>query len=99
MVSEEQPALMMGTIYNLEELSDYEYLLSHFYTVEPTTAVTAQELDAEKLLAEDMTIDRTVDGPQILIYHTHSQEGFADSVPGDPVHDDRGRGGDIWRNF
>ena len=84
LVSEEQPASHMGTIYNLEELSDYEYLLSHFYTVEPPTAVTAQELDAEKLLAEDMTIDRTVDGPQILIYHTHSQEGFADSVPGDP---------------
>lgn len=84
LVSEEQPASHMGTIYNLEELSDYEYLLSHFYAVEPTTAVTAQELDAEKLLAEDMTIDRTVDGPQILIYHTHSQEGFADSVPGDP---------------
>lgn len=84
LVSEEQSAAHMGTIYNLEELSDYEYLLSHFYTVEPTTAVTAQELDAEKLLAEDMTIDRTVDGPQILIYHTHSQEGFADSVPGDP---------------
>ena len=84
LVSEEQPASHMGIIYNLEELSDYEYLLSHFYTVEPTTAVTAQELDAEKLLAEDMTIDRTVDGPQILIYHTHSQEGFVDSVPGDP---------------
>lgn len=84
LVSEEQSASHMGIIYNLEELSDYEYLLSHFYTVEPTTAVTAQELDAEKLLAEDMTIDRTVDGPQILIYHTHSQEGFVDSVPGDP---------------
>ena len=85
LVSEDQSVSHMGTIYNLEELSDYEYLLSHFYTVEPTTAVTAQELDAEKLLAEDMTIDRTVDGPQILIYHTHSQEGFADSVPGDPT--------------
>lgn len=85
LVSEDQSVSHMGTIYNLEELSDYEYLLSHFYTVEPTTAVTAQELDAEKLLAEDMTIDRTADGPQILIYHTHSQEGFADSVPGDPT--------------
>ena len=83
LVSEEQSASHMGIIYNLEELSDYEYLLSHFYTVEPTTAVTAQELDAEKLLAEDMTIDRTVDGPQILIYHTHAQEGYADSVEGD----------------
>lgn len=84
LVSEEQPVSRVETIYNLEELSDYEYLLSHFYTVEPTTTVTAEELDAEKLLAEDMTIDKTVDGPQILIYHTHSQEGFVDSVPGDP---------------
>ena len=84
LVSEEQPVSRVGTIYNLEELSDYEYLLSHFYTVEPTTTVTAEELDAEKLLAEDMTIDKTADGPQILIYHTHSQEGFVDSVPEDP---------------
>ena len=84
LVPEEQPVSHGGTIYNMEELSDYEYLLSHFYTVEPTTTVTAEELDAEKLLAQDMTIDKTADGPQILIYHTHSQEGFVDSVPGDP---------------
>ena len=58
--------------------------MSYFYNVDSKISVTAQEQDAEKLLAEDMTIDRTVDGPQILIYHTHSQEGFADSVPGDP---------------
>ena len=30
-----------------------------------------------------MSIDKEVEGPQILIYHTHSQEGFVDSVPGD----------------
>src|SRR5699024_3414370 len=29
------------------------------------------------------SINMDVDGPQILIYHTHSQEGFVDSVPGD----------------
>ena len=91
LVSEEQSASHMGIIYNLEELSDYEYLLSHFYTVEPTTAVTAQELDAEKLLAEDMTIDRTVDGPQILSYpFTGRICGFC---AGRSVNDDRGRRG------
>ena len=30
-----------------------------------------------------MTLPQEGDGPQILIYHTHSQEAFADSVPGD----------------
>ncbi len=31
-------------------------------------------------------IDRSVNGPQILIYHTHSQEAFADSEPGNMAH-------------
>lgn len=25
----------VGTLYNLEELSDFDYLTSHFYTIEP----------------------------------------------------------------
>ena len=73
----------VGTLYNLEELSDFDYLTSHFYTIEPNTYITPEELDAETLLSEDMGIDKSVDGPQILIYHTHSQETFVDSVPGD----------------
>ena len=82
--AEEPEISTAGAIFNLEELSDYDYLIEHFYTVEPTTMITGEELNAEKLLSKDMTIDKTADGPQILIYHTHSQEGFADSVPGDP---------------
>ena len=82
--AEPKPDLIEGgTIYNLEELSDFDFLLSHFYTVESNTSISAAELHAEKLLDKDMTIDCDVDGPQILIYHTHSQEGFVDSVPGD----------------
>ena len=82
--AEPKPDLIEGgTIYNLEELSDFDFLLSHFYTVESNTSISAAELNVEKLLEKDMTIDCDVDGPQILIYHTHSQEGFVDSVPGD----------------
>lgn len=29
-----------------------------------------------------MTVDHSVDGPEILIYHSHSQEGFVDSEEG-----------------
>ena len=74
---------MAGTIYNLEELADFDFLFSSFYTIENNTTVTADQLNAEKLLSRDMSIDMDTDGPQILIYHTHSQEGFVDSVPGD----------------
>ncbi|MCD8249949.1 MAG: stage II sporulation protein P [Lachnospiraceae bacterium] len=83
METEESTPAQAGQIYSLEELSDFDYLLSNFYTVESNTIVTAEDLNAEKLLAKNMTIDKEVDGPQILIYHTHSQEGFVDSVPGD----------------
>lgn len=88
---EEQPAdaegdtktVTAGTIYNLEELSDFDFLMENFYTIENNTTVSQADLNAETLLSKDMSIDMDVDGPQILIYHTHSQEGFVDSVPGD----------------
>lgn len=79
----EPSAVSAGMIYSMEELSDFDFLLEHFYTLDKTTTVTAEDLNAEALLARDMTIDKEVEGPQILIYHTHSQEGFVDSVPGD----------------
>lgn len=72
-----------GTIYNLEELSDFDFLLGNFYTVESNTTISPEDLNAETLLSKDMRINKEVDGPQILIYHTHSQEGFVDSIPGD----------------
>jgi stage II sporulation protein P len=81
--TEEEEQTEETPLYSMEELSDYDFLLSHFYTVETNTEISSEELDAEKLLSMDMRIDRDVDGPQILIYHTHSQEGFVDSVPGD----------------
>ena len=32
---------------------------------------------------EDLKIDQSKGGPKVLIYHTHSQEAFADSTEGD----------------
>ena len=66
-----------------KKLSDFEYLLSHFYTVDGSTSVTTKDLNAKKLLKKDMRIDQSKDGPKILIYHTHSQEDFKDSKKGD----------------
>lgn len=83
-ISEEAPvAITAGTIYNMEELSDFDFLFSNFYSMDKTTTISPEDLNAEALLSRDMSIDKNVEGPQILIYHTHSQEGFVDSVPGD----------------
>lgn len=77
------PASERSAYYSLNDLSDYSFLVRNFYIVDPSTSVTAEQINAQSMLSRDMTIDTAVDGPQILIYHTHSQEAFADSVPGD----------------
>lgn len=69
---------------NRKKLKDFDYLLQHFYQVDNTTTIGSKQLNAEKLLAYDLTLDGKAEGAQILIYHTHSQEGYADSVAGDP---------------
>lgn len=69
--------------YQWEELSDYESLIKAFYAVDSTTVAGEELLQAEALLERDMRIAGSADSPQILIYHTHSRENFADSVPGD----------------
>lgn len=71
-------------IINRTKLQDFDYLRQTFYQVDNTTTVDKTLLDVNKLLTKDMTLKKEVDGPQILIYHTHSQEGYADSLPGDP---------------
>ena len=68
--------------FSKEKLADFDYLRQNFYTVDRTTTITGDQLNAEKMLSEDMHLAKNVDGPQILIYHTHSQEGYADSTPG-----------------
>jgi len=67
---------------NKEDYRDLDELVKSFYTVDPTTAVEESFLNIESLLAVDCTIDKKAEGPQILLYHTHSQESFADSKPG-----------------
>ena len=67
----------------LEKLQDFNYLLSNYYTVDSTTTIGADQLNVDALLGKNMQINTTTKGPKVLIYHTHSQETFADSKPGD----------------
>lgn len=70
-------------IYTEENLYDFQYLLYHYFSMDVTTSIDEERLDGKKLLSMDMTMEKKPNEPQILIYHTHSQEAFADSVPGD----------------
>ena len=77
-----QPAARQVQI-DRAQLSDYETLVQNFYAIDANTMAGSDQLSAEKLLGMDMTLAKEGEKPQILIYHTHSQEAFADSVPGD----------------
>ena len=72
-------------IINLQKLQDFDYLRQNFYQVDSSTTIGSDLLNVEKLLGQDVTLAEGVEGPQILIYHTHSQEAYADSTPGDPA--------------
>ena len=68
---------------DLAAFQDYETLVREFYTIDANTMAGSDQLNVNQLSAKDMTISKDSAGPQILIYHTHSQEGYVDSVPGD----------------
>lgn len=68
--------------YSLEKLKQFDYLMQNYYIVDSSTKAIAEVFDADKLLSMDLTIKKTQDAPQILIYHTHASETYADSRPG-----------------
>ena len=68
---------------SIDQLRDFNYLVSHYYTVDSTTMIGQEQLNVDELLAKDMHIDTSGEGPKVLIFHTHSQETFVDSVEGD----------------
>ena len=67
----------------LEKFQDFDFVMNSFYTVDKTTSMTKEQLDAPALVQMDMRMKTDNSQPQILIYHSHSQEEFIDSIPGD----------------
>lgn len=75
---------MQGTVYPMESLRDYSFLMNNFFVVDATTEATSDIIDGSSLLAKDLTMDLSGEEPKILIYHTHSQEAYIDSEAGNP---------------
>lgn len=71
-----------GIVYSMEELSDFDFLVTNCYAVDSSTSVNPDELNAENLLSMDLSVDLSGDDYKVLIYHTHGSEAFADSRPG-----------------
>lgn len=70
--------------YNWEEYKDFETLIKEFYIVDSTVSIGPEQFNVEIFTDKNMILEQTTqEEPQILIYHTHSQEAFVDSIPGD----------------
>lgn len=72
-----------GSVYSRENLNDYNFTSKRFYTVTSITSLTSEIFRPQEFLDKDMIMTHDASSPQILIFHTHSQETFADSVEGD----------------
>lgn len=69
--------------YDFTQYADTTQLIKDFYIVDASTKADPGLLNIDALMGYDCTIDKNAEGPQILVYHSHSQEGFADSIEGD----------------
>lgn len=83
MPAEFKPVQDKSYSYKWDDLQSYDMLIKAFYAVDSTTKAGEELLRLEELLSRDMRMKESPDSPQILIYHTHSQEAFVDSVQGD----------------
>lgn len=73
---------IVGKRYLLSNLKQLGYLKDTFYIVNQTTKMTESNFNAERFLKTDLSLEKKKDAPQILIYHTHASEAFADSRKG-----------------
>lgn len=71
-----------GIMYSPEQLNDFNFLIANCYTVDSSTNVNPDEINAQNLLGKDLSIDVSSGDYKVLIYHTHGSEAFSDSVPG-----------------
>jgi stage II sporulation protein P len=81
--SRQTAAEIIGSRYSLDQLSNFEFLVSNFYTVHSTTTISPEQLNAQTLLSKDLSFPVDPSAPQVLIYHTHYSELYADSNPND----------------
>ena len=68
---------------DLVAFKDLDTLVRNFYIIDKNTMADEKLLDVESFMKKDFHVDKGTEDAQILIYHTHSQEAFADSAPGE----------------
>lgn len=69
--------------YVSSQLQSTEFVKKTFFTEDATTMIRPEQIEYQTLMNFDATLKQGAEAPQILIYHTHSQEAYIDSNPQD----------------
>lgn len=77
------PASAPSVTYSRQQLTSPSFIKSTFYSEDATTYIKEEQLEYDTLMGYDATLKQDSDNVQILLYHTHSQETYADSLPND----------------
>ncbi|MGL4361919.1 MAG: stage II sporulation protein P [Cellulosilyticaceae bacterium] len=72
-------------VVSLDDLTNPKHLMSTFYMGGDGTVTINEDLlsqwDFKALAEKEIRIDETIEGPKILIFHTHNQERFSNEDP------------------
>lgn len=77
------PVQAPAATYSEEQLSEPGFIKQTFYSEDATTQIREDQLDYNTLMGFDASLKQDNQNIQILVYHTHSQEAYIDSVQGD----------------
>lgn len=69
-----------GKIYTSENIESFNNIIKKYYTVTSATAIYEKDMPPKKAMEKKFKIKGSKKKPQVLIYHTHSQEGFSNST-------------------
>lgn len=75
----EDPFSSQELKYTKAQLTDMNYLKRNLYTFEGGLVLSYEDLPVITLMNKNISINKKNNKPQVLIFHTHSQENFMDS--------------------
>lgn len=73
------PQRQKQAMYVSAQLQSTEFMKKTFFTEDATTMIHPEQIEYHTLMSFDATLKQGTEAPQILIYHTHSQEAYIDS--------------------
>lgn len=70
---------LQGKLYTADNIGSFKSVINKFYIVTAATSLNESDMPLKTALNEKFKIKGSNKKPQILIYHTHSQEEFKNS--------------------